>query len=218
MTVTQPEQVLAGNAVFLSASIPDPHRWRGDFDPLEITDAVVAIGRAILSAGATLITAAHPTIAPLLLYIASELPASDEPRVIVYQSAVFDSIMPEETRRFAAEGTGTLITTERVNDEPPDPVLATESLALMRRQMLTEAEPTAAVFIGGMTGIPDEMQLFNELRPGHRTYPIGKPGGEARNLAQAAAGEGELAQLLLTGDIYPTLGRLIVDDIVQASG
>ena len=33
------------------------------------------------------ITAAHPTVAPLLLYIASELPASDEPRVIVYQSA-----------------------------------------------------------------------------------------------------------------------------------
>ncbi|MCB1283379.1 MAG: hypothetical protein R2689_05810 [Microthrixaceae bacterium] len=213
MTVSEPEQTLAGQAVFLSASIPDPARWSGEFDALEITDAVVAIGRAILSAGARLITAAHPTIAPLLLYIASELPPADEPRVIVYQSAVFDSIMPEDTRRFAAERVGTLITTERVGDEPPDPALAPESLSLMRRQMLTDTEPTAAVFIGGMAGIPDEMRLFNEIRPGQPTYPIGNPGGEARNLSHDR--EGEIAALLLAGTIYPTIGRLIVDDIAH---
>ena len=213
MTATEPEQTLAGQAVFLSASIPDPARWSGEFDALEITDAVVAIGRAILSAGSRLVTAAHPTIAPLLLYIASELAPADEPRVIVYQSAVFDSIMPEDTRRFAAERVGTLITTERVGDEPPDPALAPESLSLMRRQMLTDTEPAAAVLIGGMAGIPDEMQLFNEIRPGRPTYPIGNPGGEARNLAHDR--EGDLAELLLTGTIYPTLGRLIVDDIVR---
>lgn len=213
MTATEPEQRLTGQAVFLSASIPDPARWSGEFDALEITDAVVAIGRAILSAGSRLVTAAHPTIAPLLLYIASELAASDEPRVIVYQSAVFDSIMPEETRHFAAERVSTLITTERVGDEPPDPALAPQSLSLMRRQMLTDTEPTAAVFIGGMAGIPDEMQLFNEIRPGQPTYPIGNPGGEARTLARDRAGD--IAELLLTGTIYPTIGRLIVDDIAR---
>lgn len=218
MTTIQPEQVLAGKSVFLSASIPDPERWDGEYDALEITDAVVAIGRSILSAGARLITAAHPTIAPLLLYIASELPASDEPRVIVYQSAVFESIMPAETRRFSAEGTGIVITTERVNDEPPDPARAPESLSLMRNRMLTEAEPNAAVFIGGMAGIPAEMLLFTELRPGRPTYAVGRPGGEARNLSEAAAGAGQLAELLLNGNIYPTLGRLIVDDIAQADG
>lgn len=213
MTSDQLDQPLLGAAVFLSASIPDPHRWNGEFDPLEITDAVVAIGRAVLSAGGLLVTAAHPTIAPLLLYVASELPTADEPRVTVYQSAVFESVMPEETRRFAAERIGTLITTERLNDEPPDPTLAPASLALMRTQMLTETNPAAAVFIGGMSGIPDERQRFMELHPGRPTYAIGNPGGEARGLALNATGE--LAGLLLNGTIYPTIGRRIVDDIAN---
>src|SRR5439155_20496577 len=110
-----PELVLAGTAVFLSASIPDPTRWTGDFDALEIIDAVVAVGRSMLSAGARLVTAAHPTIAPLLLYVAAELPHAPEPRVVVYQSGVFDSVMPEATRRFEADGVGTLIRTEPVD-------------------------------------------------------------------------------------------------------
>src|ERR1700694_2412989 len=41
---------LAGRAVFISASIPDPNRWQGDFDPLEITDAATAAAGAILTA------------------------------------------------------------------------------------------------------------------------------------------------------------------------
>lgn len=211
MTATVPEQTLTGLAVFLSASIPDPARWSGEFDPLEITDAVVAIGRAILSAGARLVTAAHPTIAPLLLYIASELDAVDEPRVIVYQSAVFESIMPEETRRFAAERVGVLVTTDRIGDEPADPALAPASLSHMRRQMLLETQPVAAVFIGGMGGISDEMRLFNELLPGRPTYPVGNPGGEARILEREATGG--FVDQLQTGTTYPTIGRLIVGDI-----
>lgn len=213
MTAIEPEQALAGRAVFLSSSIPDPARWDGDFDALEITDAVVAIGRAVLSAGARLITAAHPTIAPLLLYVAAELPETDDPRVVVYQSAVFDAILPEATLRFEAEGVGTVIRTEAVADEPADPALAPQSLALMREQMLTETEPIAAIFIGGMAGIPDEHQRFNDLRPGRPTYPLGYPGGAARDLAQAS--DSLLRDLLLDGTIYPAVGRHIVEDIAQ---
>ena len=62
-----------GRALFLSASIPDPERWSGPFDALEVTDAVVALARASLTRGYALVTAAHPTIAPLLL---RELPSS----------------------------------------------------------------------------------------------------------------------------------------------
>ena len=51
---------LAGQAVFLSASIPDPSRWPGEFDALEITDAVVSVARAVLSAGAVLVTGGAP--------------------------------------------------------------------------------------------------------------------------------------------------------------
>jgi hypothetical protein len=215
VTNIQPDQDLAGRAVFLSASIPDPDRWEGDYDALEITDAVVAIGRAILSAGAVLVTAAHPTIAPLLLYVAAELPPSDDPRVLVYQSSTFNPIMPEATLRFEAEGVGTLIRTPAVVGEPPDPAQAPQSLAIMRRQMLTETQPAAAIFIGGMAGIPDEHALFNDLLPRSPTYPLGYPGGESRILAEAS--ESPLQELLVTGTVYPTLGRAIVSDIVQHS-
>lgn len=206
-----PDPVLAGIAVFLSASIPDPERWSGDFDALEITDAVVAISRSMLSAGAQLVTAAHPTIAPLLLYVAAELPSTPDPRVVIYQSNVFESVLPEASRRFEADGVGILIRTEAVEGEPPDPRYAQASLRLMRRQMLTETQPSAAVFIGGMAGIPLEHEMFAELRPGTPTYPLGQPGGAARQLAEAT--RSPLHDLLVGGRIYPAIGRAIVEDI-----
>lgn len=208
--------LLEGKSVFLSASIPDPSRWPGDFDALEITDAVVAVGREILSAGAQLVTAAHPTIAPLLLYVAAELPPADDPRVIVYQSLVFDSVMPEVTRKFEADGVGYLVHTDAVDDEPPDPRHAPQSLALMRRQMLTDTGPVAAIFVGGMTGIPIEHNAFGDLNPGRPTYSIGYPGGEARNLV--AKSVPQLRPLLLNGTVYPAIARAIVSDIAQRDG
>src|SRR5258706_5370238 len=67
-------QALAGRNVFLSSGIPDPAQWAGSFYAMEIAHAVVACARAVLSYGGTLLTAAHPTIAPLLLYLAREFP------------------------------------------------------------------------------------------------------------------------------------------------
>lgn len=205
------ELALPGTFVFLSASIPDPTRWNGDFDALEITDAVVAVGRGLLSAGARLVSAAHPTIAPLLLYVAAELPEAAEPRVIIYQSDVFDNVLPEAIRRFEAQGVGTVIRTEPADEEPPDPAQAPQSLDLMRRRMLTETEPRAAIFIGGMEGIPQELDLFGELCPGSPAYPLGQPGGASRELAEASTSP--LRPLLLESKIYAAIGRAIVEDI-----
>lgn len=213
MTSKDSGQRLRGMSVFLSASIPDPERWDSDFDPLEITDAVVAVGRTVLNEGATLVTAAHPTIAPLLLYVAAEFPTTEVPRVVVYQSLVFDRNMPEVTRRFEAEGVGILIRTEAVEGEPPDPRFAPRSLDVMRRKMLVDTNPSAAIFIGGMAGIPIEHALFDELHPNKPTYAIAYPGGAARTLA--AESNSNLRPLLLDGNIYPAIGRAIVDDIIR---
>lgn len=204
---------LSGRAVFLSASIPDPQRWDGDFDPLEITDAVVAIGRTILSAGGKLVTAAHPTVAPLLLYVAAELPRKKEVGVLVYQSAALEEILPEVTLRFETEGVGKLIRTPAAPGEPADPQKAPGSLAIMRTRMLTETEPSAAVFIGGMEGIPIEHALFKKLWPSRPTYSLGRPGGEARRLAGAS--ESPLRDLLFDGAVYPAIARRIVADIAE---
>ncbi|WP_133285898.1 hypothetical protein [Mycobacteroides franklinii] len=210
-------QPLADKPVFLSASIPDPARWDGAFDALEITDAVVAVARAVLSAGGSLVTAAHPTIAPLLLYVAAELESSDTPQVVVYQSAVFDDILPEATRRFEADGIGTIIRTPAAKDEAADPAHAPVSLDIMRRQMLNETRPAAAVFVGGMKGIPTEYALFAELRSKRPMYAFGFPGGEARWLAESASAQSSLHELLASGNVYPAIARELVRDVARST-
>lgn len=200
------------DAVFISASIPDPSRWDGEFDALEITDAVVAAARTFLTAGFRLVTAAHPTIAPLLLYVAAEFPAPDDPRVIVYQSALFADVLPVATTRFEAEGVGQVIWTPPVAGESPVPGRWDGSLALMRRQMFEESSPRAACFVGGMEGIIVEHALFTSLFEGRPTYAVGRPGGEARTLARESTGR--LGDRLATEDIYPAAWRLALDDLL----
>jgi hypothetical protein len=197
--------------VFISASIPDPARWRGHFDALAITDAVVSVARAVLASGGRLVTAAHPTIAPLLLYVAAEQPPSPEPLVVIYQSEVFEAIWPPATHRFEDQRVGAVIRTPTVGDEPPDPRYAPRSLALMRQRLLTEEPLIAAIFIGGMNGIPLEHALFKETHPAAPTYALAQPGGEAKALVHASPSV--LHDILATENVYPTVARAIVADI-----
>ncbi|QOR69379.1 hypothetical protein IM660_11790 [Ruania alkalisoli] len=204
---------LGGASVFLSASIPDTARWDGAFNVLEITDAVVAIAREVLQRGGRLVTAAHPTIAPLLLYVASEQRLNSHPTVVVYQSAVFDAVLPESTLRFEAEGVGSIVRTAAAFGESADPVEAIQSLDLMRRQMLTEEEPVAAIFVGGMGGIIKEHALFREIRDGAPTYALGHPGGAAAGLVEESPPA--LRAELANGDVYPAIARRILDDLAN---
>ena len=50
--------------------------------------------------------------------------------------------------------------------------------------MLSRADLSAAVFIGGMKGILDEYRLFSEFHPGLKALAIAAPGGAARELAE----------------------------------
>ena len=205
---------LAGGSVFVSASIPDAERWQGVFDALAITDAVVSVARAVLASGGRLVTAAHPTIAPLLLYVAAEQPPSLEPLVVVYQSDVFRDVWPQATLRFEEQRVGTVIRTPAVDGEPADPRRAPRSLELMRQRLLADDSLVAAVFIGGMEGIPREHALFREAHPGAPTYALAKPGGEASVLV--AASPPLLHEVLATEDIYPAVARAIVADIAAS--
>lgn len=200
---------LRGLSVFLSTSIPDADRWEGTADSLEITDAVVAFARAFLSAGLRIVSAAHPTIAPLLLYVAAELPIGHANRVAIYQSQLFEPILPAATRRFESDGTGEVIWTPAVDGERPVPGEWNKSLRIMRDRMLRETNPAAAVFVGGMDGILEEFALFTEQFPGRPTYPVSRPGGEARHLFEGA----EDRQDFLAGDVYPTIWRAVLDDL-----
>ena len=199
-------------SIFVSASIPDPVRWDGEFDALEITDAVVALARTFLTAGFRLVTAAHPTIAPLLLYVAAEFPSeATGERVAIYQSGLFANVLPAATRRFEADGVGRLIWTAAAKGDRPEPGSWDDSLAIMRRQMLHETDPIAACFIGGMEGIQTEYSLYTDLFPERPTYPLGRPGGEARLLLGRR--DMALTSRLANDDTYPALARAVVVDL-----
>lgn len=212
--LVEQEKALDGKRVFISASIPDPSRWDGEFDALEITDAVVSLARALLTAGAKLVTAAHPTVAPLLLYVAAELPDVPRGSIVVYQSQLFTNVLPPATRRFEEEGFAELVWTPAVAGEGPDPTNRSESLDIMRHKMLAETDPDAAVFIGGMSGIRDEFELFEEICPGRPRYALGIPGGVARLLANEGSTEdAALNASLRSSRIYPSVWRQVVDDL-----
>jgi hypothetical protein len=211
-------QVLAGRAVFLSASIPDQSRWHGEFDVREITDAVVAASRAVLTADGVLVTAAHPTIAPLLLYVAGEFPRQPNQRasVITYQSALFENVMPKATHRFQESGVGELRLTPAVSGDAPTPSRWGRSLLKMREQMFAETKPVGAIFVGGMDGIRQEYELLASLHPSPVLYSVGRPGGEAARLPREA--HSALENLLGTEDVYPTLFRAVIDDLTSRLG
>jgi hypothetical protein len=209
-----PHEPLRNVAVFLGGSIPNPTRWQGYFDAREITDAVVAAARAILTAGGIIVTGAHPTIAPLLLYIAAEIPIDpDHPRVLIYQSALFESIMPKETRRFQQKGVGSLRITEAVPGEEPIYGHWDGSLKIMRQRMLSETNPRAGIFVGGMQDIRTEFYLLQERDPAAWVYPVAKPGGEAARLTEFAPEP--VRELLSEGDVYPTLFRKVIQDLAS---
>lgn len=201
--------------VFLSGSIPDPARWEGAFNALEITDAVVSLARACLTRGYRIVTAAHPTLAPLLLYVAAEFPRSDQSRVLIYQSLLFEDVLPTATRRFEAAGVGEVIWTAAAEGERPVPGQWHESLRLMRKRMLKETKPAAATFIGGMSGIDDEFALFREIFPNRPTYAVSRPGGAASGLPTESTGRfrTDLQERLRTSDTYPALWQEVLGDI-----
>jgi hypothetical protein len=206
-----PDPELQGLTIFVSASIPDPTRWTGAANALEITDAVVALARVTLTAGATLVTAAHPTIAPLLLYVAAELPRDSEARIATYQSELFADVLPAATRRFEKEEIGRFVWTKAAADDRPMSGYWDASLERMRRQMLSETKPSAAAFIGGMEGITAEFALFKEICPGRPMYPLGRPGGEAQRLVHEV--DSPLRDELINSAIYPALWRRVLDDL-----
>jgi len=200
--------------VFLAASIPNPSRWPGYFDAREITDAVVAAARAVLTAGGTLVTGAHPTISPLLLYVAAELPKDvDGPRVVVYQSALFGNSMPAETRRFETEGVGRLCRTDAAPGDRPEYPHWHESLRIMRDRMFAETHPRAGIFIGGMQDISVECALLRALRPEPVIYALARPGGEAAKLMEYTPPS--LQRTLTEDDVYPSVFRKVISDLAR---
>jgi hypothetical protein len=222
---------LRGRRVFLSASIPGKGWDDVEFDPLEITDAVIACASTMWTAGGRILCGGHPAITPLLLraaqdfrQVAESIQATDnEPLVTIYQSELFQGLIPDETKRLQAGGLGRIAFVRAVPGDRPDRHHNAASLAHMRQAMLApQNDPAFAIFIGGMDGIITEYQQYRRLYNDRPVYAIGAPGAMARRLAAELMnteyyrpGNGEA---LLNSAEYTTLMNDIVADAIDRIG
>ena len=167
---------LEGRHVFLSASFPSGRRGEEvrPYDASGVADAVTAIVRAVLLNEGKLLFGGHPTITPLVLMIGAELRVQ---RVVdIFQSQWFSEQITEETRTLAELGLGTIHWTQRCRT-------LEASLTEMRRQMFGFVRPAGAVFVGGMSGIRAEYELFGSIRAGHSEDTGGGTGRRGGSVA-----------------------------------
>lgn len=202
---------LAGKSVFLSASIPSKERsevYRRVTDTaVSIEEAVVAVARAVFSAGGELVFGAHPSISPLVAsvlgeYFVPEAPSTGDkaessprceregqPRVVMYQSKVWEPLWAEASKRLAEHPQVCIcwinaVGEEAVSPKPSAKPQAPRSMKEMRIQMIRETCPVAMIAIGGMEGTEEEAELFAELYPGRPIYALSTTGGAAGLIAE----------------------------------
>lgn len=70
------------------------------------------------------------------------------------------------------------------------------------------------MFIGGMEGITAEYSMFTDLFPAAPCYPLGRPGGESRALAERS--DSRIAGQLRESRVYPALWRSVLNDLTTA--
>lgn len=162
------------NAIFLSASVPDPLRspeYAATADSVAIVAAVTALIHVTLGRR-PLVWGGHPAITPMILVAAESLGVEYGDWVKLYQSRYFEDEFPEDNEKF-----NNVVYTPRKSD-------LQQSLLHMREQMFARESYSAAVFIGGMEGVVDEFSLFSKYHPEAKIIPIVSSGGAARKMAE----------------------------------
>jgi hypothetical protein len=163
------------DAIFLSAGIPDSKRspeYAKTADSVAIAAAVsslvyVTLGRRILVWGG------QPAITPMIWAIAEDLQTDYGSWVKLYQSNHFRDRYPEDNQRFH-----NVIYTDDIGHNRE------ESLRVMRERMFSDFNFTAAVFIGGMSGIVREFDLFRRMQPRALLIPVISTGGAVLDVAR----------------------------------
>ena len=162
------------DAIFLSAGVPDPKRgpeYAATADTVAINAAVSALIRVSLGRR-PLVWGGHPAITPMVLEVAKGLNVDYGKWVTLYQTDFFYDEYPEDNAQFK-----NVVYTERVEGN------LAASLLVMRRRMFSEHRFSSAVFIGGMSGILEEFDLFKELQPKASLVPVISTGGAVLRLS-----------------------------------
>jgi len=158
--------------VFLSASVPLPDRDRRFFDSadvLAIREAIKALVEVVLPIG-RITFGGHPAITPLIAFFVREA-RFERNRLTIFQSRYFDGAFPDANSEFHD-----LRLVDAINNNRED------SLRSMRIAMIQSRPFVAAVAIGGMEGVLDEIELFSKLRPAAQVIPVASTGAAAREV------------------------------------
>lgn len=167
------------DAIFLSAGVPDPKRgpqYAETADSVAIGAAVsalvhVTLGRRLLVWGG------QPAITPMIWVVAQDIGVDYGRWVRLYQSRHFKDEFPEDNERFQ-----NVTYTDDIDKDRE------KSLFAMRERMFSEHTFKAAVFIGGMSGIVQEYELFRRLQPKAAVIPIVSTGGATVEIARQIDG------------------------------
>jgi hypothetical protein len=163
------------DAIFLSASVPDPRRspeYAATADAVAITAAVSALTYVVLGRR-PLVWGGHPAITPMIAIVAQALDIEYEGWVRLYQSRFFDDEFPEDNAKFANVTYVDAVANDRDS-----------SLRAMRTQMFSENTFAAAVFVGGMASVVEEYDLFHALQPSATLLPVASTGGATAVVAE----------------------------------
>lgn len=181
--------------IFLSAGVPTldrPAKYYDTADVIAIRDSVIALASTVLAnMGFHLIWGGQPAITPLIALVLERYELKMANRVTLYQSFEFEKYFPKEN-----ENVGTIVYTEKKENRDT-------SLLLMRQKMIGEHDYAAAVFIGGMEGVEDELDLFRKMHSGVPCLPIASTGAAAKIIYDEYPGEFD--ERLLTELSYTSL-------------
>jgi len=179
--------------IFLSASVPLPNRDRRFFDTadvLAIREAVKALVEAVLPVG-RITCGGHPAITPLLALFVRDAELRQD-KVTIFQSALFEGRMPVDLADFVDVRVTPAVGTDRK-----------ASLTAMREEMVSSQRFTAAVVIGGMEGVFEEVDLFVRHNPYAIVLPLASTGAGAAIIHEKGSYDKELARELT----FPSLFR-----------
>jgi hypothetical protein len=179
--------------VFLSASVPLPKRDRRFFDTadvLAIREAVKALVEVVLPVG-RITCGGHPAITPLLALFVREAGLGAD-RLTIFQSALFARRFPRDIADFVDVRVIPAVGRNRK-----------ASLTAMRKEMVASRRFAAAVIIGGMEGVFEELDLFVKYHPSAAVLPLASTGAAADIIYRTGSYDEQLAHNLT----YPSLFR-----------
>lgn len=217
---------LLGKKIVLSASFPQDKsivwedKYSSSINPQLIAQCVKALLRSVFCRQGTIVFGGHPAITPYVLEVSRSFTHKDSDCkfVHIYQSKDFEHLYTDEARILKSLPHVVFIETPRGKDMK-------DSLKKMRTQMFTDEANAFAVFVGGKDGIIDEFDLFHQLNPQCKLYPIGTSGGAAKRLLDNASPEDsrikvlqnigiddQLISILRSSQSFPFIADKIISD------